>query len=168
MRDQAQVARAQELQLRRDQVEARFAKSRATLLEHQKVDLRILNDKLIQDLQAVAKHFEMSSAAAEKTFIAALRGIQQKALVSAIDVHQTPEEKKMISDAINRTWGQRVKDVSGMELTPSAAAPIPKAASRAGPSRLSLRGGSKLANRHPSTDQVGIVQDGDQAQADPI
>jgi hypothetical protein len=151
LRQEAERIQAAVLKDRRERVDAKYNRIRQNTIERQRVELQIMNEKLRANLNQLKKDWEEALDRESKTFMVAVRAVQQAAIVRATATSCTRDGKLAVAQQINALAAAIVKDVSGFELVsvpPSTGRPrSARPSSRGGSSRLSTRGSLTHARR---------------------
>jgi hypothetical protein len=153
-----------ELARRRATVDARFERIRAIVFARQKDELKILNSKLVADLNQIESDRGQAMDQQRKRFIVAIRALKTQAVTKGIAAALSKERKVEVASAINGIVDGRVKDMTGIliDVAWSLAARQRKEAefeSRTGVnaspsrSRPSSRGGSPRKAAGPPPDR---------------
>jgi hypothetical protein len=162
IRQAAKEALKPELARRRAAADARFDKIRQIAFARQKVDLDILNTKLVGDLNQIETDKVAEMERQKRRFIVAIRTLKTRAVTKGMAVALSKERKVEVAAAINGFVDDRVRDLTGIliDVTWSLAARQRREAgleSKAGypasPSRGGIGGSPRKSRQPPDSEE---------------
>jgi hypothetical protein len=143
LREDAERIALAVLKERREKLDAKYERIKQNIIERQRAELQIMNEKLCANLDQLKKDWAEALDHESRTFTAAVRCAQQSAIVRATATSCTPDGKLDAAQKINAVVATLVKELSGIEIVPFTAAGRSRSArpsSRGGSSRPSTRG----------------------------